>query len=52
VKDGRICLDILSDFSSFFSDSANEGWSSAYSVQTILLQIQSAPFFFFYIYFQ
>eukprot|EP01132_Coremiostelium_polycephalum_P000614 gene614-763_t len=44
---GRICLDILSDFQSYFqgNDSINgpksTGWSSAYSVQTILLQIQT-----------
>eukprot|EP01133_Synstelium_polycarpum_P013661 gene13661-16088_t len=44
---GRICLDILADFQSYFrghteiAGSKLTGWSSAYSVQTILLQIQT-----------
>lgn len=49
VIKNKICLDILSDFDSFFvSSTPNEksgvGWSSAYSVQTILLQLQSTFF--------
>jgi len=41
VLDGKICLDILSDFAAYFSTSSQGGWSSAYTVQTILLQLQT-----------
>jgi hypothetical protein len=44
----KICLDLFSDFKSYFSsvDSENRpkyptGWSPAYTVYTILLQLQS-----------
>jgi len=44
---GKICLDMLSDFQGYFQSKdfgtkvKGTGWSSAYSVQTLLLQIQS-----------
>jgi ubiquitin-protein ligase len=48
VRGNKICLDLLSDFQSYFSGSDSgtrtegiKGWSSAYSVQTILLQLQT-----------
>eukprot|EP01119_Soliformovum_irregulare_P013021 TRINITY_DN3432_c0_g1_i1.p1 TRINITY_DN3432_c0_g1~~TRINITY_DN3432_c0_g1_i1.p1 ORF type:complete len:1126 (+),score=389.91 TRINITY_DN3432_c0_g1_i1:135-3512(+) len=48
VHNGKICLDLLSDFRSYFEDPTltekhdkSVGWSSAYSVQTILLQLQA-----------
>lgn len=48
VTNGKICMDLLSDYSSYFQnmDAQNKGekstgWSSAYSVQTLLLQLQA-----------
>ena len=48
VINNRICLDLLSDYSSYFqanTDSSGRahatGWSSAYSVISIMLQMQS-----------
>jgi ubiquitin-protein ligase len=44
VRNGKICMDILSDYESYFKNiqdgSKSVGWSSAYSVQTLLLQLQ------------
>jgi hypothetical protein len=46
VTNGKICMDLLSDYASYFQnmDAQNKekatGWSSAYSVQTLLLQLQ------------
>eukprot|EP00698_Gefionella_okellyi_P004284 TRINITY_DN13973_c0_g1_i1.p1 TRINITY_DN13973_c0_g1~~TRINITY_DN13973_c0_g1_i1.p1 ORF type:complete len:588 (-),score=116.47 TRINITY_DN13973_c0_g1_i1:46-1809(-) len=42
--DGRICLDILSDFAEYHSEwksSQGSGWSSAYTIHTLLLNLQS-----------
>jgi ubiquitin-protein ligase len=48
VIGGKICLDILADYQSYFrevhSPDKTIGWSSAYSVQTLLLQLQSMSF--------
>lgn len=46
VHKDRICLDLLSDFRGYFAAEGSKsdgitGWSSAYSVQTILLQLQT-----------
>jgi ubiquitin-protein ligase len=47
VHRDRICLDLLSDFRGYFAAEGHKihegitGWSSAYSVQTILLQLQT-----------
>ena len=43
-KLGNICLDILGDYQSYFSSMEKTsigGWRSAYSVRTILIQLQS-----------
>ena len=48
---GKICMDILSDYGSYFKNidalqvkskdkTGPVGWSSAYTVQTLLLQLQ------------
>lgn len=39
VHKDRICLDLLSDFAEYFDGVT--GWSSAYSVLTVLIQLQS-----------
>jgi len=49
VIQGKICLDILSDYESYFRNMDNNnrvntkgvGWSSAYTVQTLLVQLQA-----------
>lgn len=48
VIDDRICLDLLQDYESYFDAESDEhgrtqgtGWSSAYSVETLLIQMQS-----------
>jgi ubiquitin-protein ligase len=42
VQKDRICLDLLSDFQNYFDKNGNRtGWSSAYNVQAILLQMQA-----------
>jgi ubiquitin-protein ligase len=46
VHGDKLCLDLLSDFRGFFQRSASRdalhtGWSSAYSVLSILLQLQA-----------
>ena len=41
VVNDRICLNILSDYESYFAgQNYSDGWSPAYSVSTILLQLQ------------
>ena len=40
----RICLDLLSDYENYFVGKNCNGWSAAYSVLTILLQLQSYHF--------
>ena len=48
VIDNQICLDLLRDYESFFDSESDDygrtqgtGWSSAYSVYTLLIQMQS-----------
>ncbi len=45
MHNNKICLDILSDFQTYFEENKSgprtSGWSSAYTVQTILLQLQA-----------
>ena len=40
VYGNKICLDLLSDYRDYFDGTEYTGWSSAYSVSTILLQLQ------------
>lgn len=48
VHGNKICLDLLSDYNSYFAagdpgaERITSGWSAAYTVETILLQLQSA----------
>jgi len=44
VHQDKICLDILSDFQNYFENDrikGSIGWSAAYTVQTILVQLQA-----------
>ena len=47
VHGNKICLDLLSDYNSYFAagdpgaEGVTSGWSPAYTVGTILLQLQS-----------